>query len=151
MISFKTKINATFNFKSLSKKMNSIVSKAETNFGQAAEDSMKSKIDRGLSPKLSQETIKGRLEGKYWGGLQGAQYKTTSITPLKHTSALYNSLTFNKKTKTINMLAYGQVHDKGQGVPKREFIGVRESLKESQVMKPLIKEIKAAFKKRFLR
>tara|TARA_Y100001963_G_scaffold74212_1_gene103128 strand:- start:675 stop:1205 length:531 start_codon:yes stop_codon:yes gene_type:complete len=136
---FSTKITATYSFKKLANSIHSIVSESEGNLGRAAESIMKRAIDEQLKPRLSQHTIKGRLEGKYWGGLKGSKYKTTSITPLKHTGALYDSLTFDEESKTINMLSYGKKHQdgftnpQGKEVPARKFMDITEGKKESML------------------
>ena len=156
---FSTKITTTYSFKKLLSNIEEILSDVEDNLGQVAEKVMKQKIDSGLKPPLKQTTIKGRLEGKYWGGLRGAKYKTTSITPLKHTGALYDSLKFDKKTKSINMLAYGKEHHKGfsnpQGkkVPPRPFMDLEkdttfQTTGKAVALKSMGRKLRSAFSKK---
>ena len=158
---FSTKITATYSFKKLLSNIDEILSEAEDNLGQVAEKVMKQKIDSGLKPPLKQITIKGRLEGKYWGGLRGAKYKTTSITPLKHIGALYDSLKFDKKTKSINMLAYGKKHHDGfpnpnpksEDVPARRFMDLEEdntfqTTVKAVALKSMGRKLRSAFSKK---
>jgi len=158
---FSTKITATYSFKKLLNSVDKIFSEAEDNLGLVAEKVMKQKIDSGLKPPLKQITIKGRLEGRYWGGLRGAKYKTTSITPLKQTGALYNSLQFDKKSKSINMLAYGKKHHDGfpnphpkaKDVPARPFMDLEEdntfqTTGKAVELKSMGRKLRTAFSKK---
>ena len=154
-----TKITATYSFKKLANSIDEIFSEAEDSLGVVAEKVMKQKIDSGLKPPLKQITIKGRLEGTYWGGLRGAKYKTTSITPLKHTGALYKSLKFDKESKSINMLAYGKKHHdgfpnpKGKRVPPRPFMDLEkdntfQTKGKAVALKSMGRKLKSAFSKK---
>ena len=74
--------------------------------------------------------MRKRRQGLGWNGKKVSP--TNSKIPLRQTDTLYDSLTYDKKTKSIDMMSYGLYHQKGfttpQGsrVPARKFIDFRK-------------------------
>tara|TARA_R100001594_G_C3925244_1_gene236747 strand:+ start:143 stop:622 length:480 start_codon:yes stop_codon:yes gene_type:complete len=156
---FSTKITATYSFKKLLSNIDEILSEAEDNLGQAAEKVMKQKIDSGLKPPLAKFTLKMRKKGVGWGGRK--VQPTNSELPLKQTGALYDSLKFDKKTKSINMLAYGKKHHDGfpnpnpksEDVPARRFMDLEEdntfqTTVKAVALKSMGRKLRSAFSKK---
>tara|TARA_Y100001938_G_C7867139_1_gene318477 strand:- start:38 stop:466 length:429 start_codon:yes stop_codon:yes gene_type:complete len=109
----------------------------------SANESRKSIDEQRHGKKLSQLTIKSRLEGNH---PSGKKIKTTDITPLKWSGNLYKNIKGTKKG--LEMPRYGYYHHIGRTTgkikrPERPFIEVKIGEKaEEQFKSDLIKNFR---------
>ena len=119
-----------------------------------AEMSVKN-ISDGLKP-LKPASIKGRLQGKYWGikGSERERYRTSKTTPLDWTGSLMKSIKIHDQGVIMN--EYGLYHNEGIGVPKRQFLALKLDAKnvsgkfketQERFIKNMYKRIRKALKK----
>ena len=97
----------------------------ESSGNDSADESRKSIDEQRHGKKLSQLTIKSRLEGKH---PSGKNIRTTDITPLKWSGNLYKNIKGTKKG--LEMPKYGYYHHIGRTTgkikrPERPFIEVK--------------------------
>ena len=122
----KTTITTNFSFKKLANNIENVLKGVSDDIGQEAGETAQQNINKAEYAPLTKYTKRMRRKGIGWGGKTVP--KVTHDIPLRQTDALYNSLEYNKKTKSINMMAYGLKHQKGfenpKGgrVPKRSFL-----------------------------
>ena len=127
---FKTKFISTYSFAKLNRSVNKIIRESIDDLGEVGENIMKQRIDSKLQPPLSKFTLKMRRKGIGWGGKRVAS--TNDDTPLKQTGSLYKSLKYVKKNQSIEMNAYGKMHNdgfigtSGFKVPPRKFLGLED-------------------------
>ena len=126
---WKTTLTANYSFKKLADNIEKILGDVFDDLGTVTERTLRGNIDAAKYQPLSPTTKRLRRKGVGWGGKTVPS--VTHDIPLRQTDALYNSLKYNKKTKSINMEGYGLKHQKGfvnpKGfyVPARPFIDLR--------------------------
>ena len=143
----KTTLTTNFSFKKLANNIEKVLKDVPDSIGLTAEMTLRGNIDDAKYPPLSPTTKRLRRKGIGWDNKKVP--KVTHDIPLRQTDALYNSLKYNKKTKSIDMMAYGLKHQKGfvnpkgYKVPKRAFLdfknlyagsGLEEQSKTVQLM-----------------
>ena len=147
MYELKTTINFTFkkvstNFQQI---FNDLIDDVGDNMGENIKENILNS-DKLYKP-LSNNTLKARRKGVYWG--KERVNPTTSTHPLIQTGSLLRSVKYNKGQDTVTMNHYGVYHNSGftaggANVPRRPFI--------SDVAKPsferFLKKFKQMLKKR---
>ena len=128
MSGWEASIKTNYSFGKLARNLEKVLKDAPDEIGQAAEMTLRGNIDDAKYPPLRDYTKMMRKKGKGWGGKDVPP--VTHDIPLRQTDALYNSLKYNKKTKSIDMMAYGLMHHRGfpnknpnwQDAPPRPFL-----------------------------
>ena len=108
----KLDISVNFDFGKLASDMPKIIEKYTQRYARSAEEGSKENIDRGVTPKLKDQTLK-RRKRRGTGGTK----------PLFETGSLYGSI--KGTSEGLEMLRYGYLHHIGDlkpGTPKRMFI-----------------------------
>ena len=147
----KTTLKTNFSFKKLADNIEKVFEGVSDDFGLVAENSLKENIDDAKYVPLTKFTMRKRRQGLGWNGKKVSP--TNSKIPLRQTDTLYDSLTYNKKTKSINMMAYGFKHNRGfenpngDKVPARPFIEPSLKNVKKDLKVELTNKIKRAIKK----
>jgi len=111
----------------------------ESSGNDSADESRKSIDEQKHGKRLSQLTIKSRLEGNH---PSGKNIRTTDITPLKWSGNLYKNIKGTKKG--LEMPKYGYYHHIGKTTgkikrPERPFIELKVSEKAEKQFKTDLK------------
>ena len=124
----KLKVLVNFDFGALHSQMPKIIEKTMQRYARSAEMGSKEAIDKGVSPKLEESTIR-RRKRRGTGGTK----------PLFETGTLYRSI--KGTSEGLDMIGYGYLHhigDVGQYLnmkKRREFI----TISKKQIMPTLDK------------
>ena len=124
----KLKVSVNFDFGALHSQMPEIIEKTMQRYARSAEMGSKEAIDKGVSPKLEESTIR-RRKRRGTGGTK----------PLFETGTLYRSI--KGTSEGLDMIGYGYLHhigDVGQYLnmkKRREFI----TISKKQIMPTLDK------------
>ena len=121
----------TFSFSKLNKNLEKIIDSVESRGGRNVADKLKDYIKSGqVTPALKKTTIKNwRPKIGYnpnYPSLRGN--KASKSTPLYATGKLHDSIRSVKGGISFN--AYGMLHDKGIGRPKRRWLTLLAETKE---------------------
>ena len=122
----KVKTRITYNAAKLVRALPKMIENLiESSGNDSADESRKSIDEERHGKKLSQLTIKSRLEGKH---PSGQNIPTRSITPLKWSGNLYKNIKGTKKG--LEMPSYGYYHHIGKTTgkikrPERPFIELK--------------------------
>ena len=150
----KTTLTTNFSFKRLANNIEKVFEYSTDDIGQKASDRAKQNINEAKYAPLTNYTKGKRRQGIGWDNKKVP--KVTHDIPLRQTDALYNSLEYNKKTKSIDMMAYGFDHNKGfvnpkgYKVPKRPFLeSLYTGIQSSAVLQEQSKTVQLMIRKIF--